>query len=109
MSVLISTNNKNAMIVIEGSLDIEENIKKFSHDTNEVISNHMPNIIIDFKNVDSIASEGIGKILSLYKSTQLIRATLSFLNIKDDLKDTFNSLIFFKLVNYYDSESKIDF
>jgi len=109
MSVLISPNNKNAIIVIEGSFDIKENAEKFSHDTNEVISDHMPNIIIDFKNVDSIASVGIAKILSLYKNTQLIRSTLSFLNIKDDLKDTFNSLIFFKLVNYYDNESEIDF
>lgn len=109
MSVLISPNNKNAVIVIEGSLDVKENVEKFWNDANNVISDHMPNIIIDFKNVDSISSAGIGKILKIYKNIQLIRATLSFLNIQDDLKNTFDSLIFFKLVKYYDSESEIDF
>ncbi len=109
MSVIISTNNKNAIILIEGNLDVEENVKNFGNDANEVISDHMPNIIIDFQNVDSIASEGIGKILSLYKNIQIIRANLSFLNIKDELKDTFDSLLFFKLVKYYKDESEFDF
>ena len=109
MSVIISPNNKNAIILIEGNLDIEANVKKFWDDVNEVISDHMPNIIIDFKNVDTIASEGIGKILNLYKNIQIIRSTLAFLHIKDELKYTFDSLVFFKLVKYYDDESEFDF
>lgn len=108
MSVLIYNNNKNATILIEGNLEIEANINSFERDINLVISEHVQNMILNFENVDSISSAGIGKILFLYKSVQVIKVTLSFINIKGELKDILDSLIFFKLVDYLvEDDSKI--
>lgn len=90
-------------IVIESNLVLPEEIKKFVEDCEEACSIRMPAVVLDMLNVKEINSEGISKILKLYKDLQSIKIKLFMVNVDESINQIFKDLMLFALIKTFDN------
>ena len=98
----VEFNNQYISIIMESNLSAKEEIQKFLEDSNEVQNIRMPIVMLDMKNVNEINSDGISKILKLYKNLQSLKVKLFMTNVNDTIKPTLKSLMMFSLIKYFE-------
>ena len=98
----VEFNNQYISIIMESNLSAKEEIQKFLEDANEVQNIRMPIVMLDMKNVNEINSDGISKILKLYKNLQSLKVKLFMTNVNDTIKPTLKSLMMFSLIKYFE-------
>lgn len=101
--------DKHAIITIDGNLSTEEEIKKLVYESDEATSNHIPHLVLNFKNVKEIGSAGMAKILQIYKTQQAFKSKLYITNIGEEIEGTLKSMMFFNLIQTFKSEEDISF
>ena len=74
------------ILVPQQNLDSAENLKEFLEAFNELVDTDVPNIALDFHNVEYIPSSVIGMIISAYKNCRRLGGQLVLISVGPKLE-----------------------
>jgi len=98
MNIKITEENEKTNVLLSGTIDIPsaENLK---HSLHELIRDDLKEVIIDFDEVDSIGSSGIGALLLTHKEYTSRGIKFSIVNLNKEINALFKIIKLDKLFN----------
>lgn len=98
MNIKVNYNGGDALLLMSGVIDIQsaEELKKTLR---EVAGNEAKNVVLDFSEVDSIGSSGIGALIITHKEYNSTGVNLAVKNLNKEIRTLFEIIKLDKLIS----------
>lgn len=98
MDIKVEKGKDKTTVLLSGSIDIP-GAEKLKQVLNQLLSEKVKEVSIDFEEVTFIGSSGIGKLLLFYKNFTSIGCKVKIVNLNSELRALFKTIKLDKLFN----------